>query len=312
MASGSLKAVLYALTANATIAVFKTIGAVMTGSGSLLAESLHSWADCTNQIMLMIGMKQAKKAPDANHPMGYGKVSYFWSMLVAVLLFFMSGVFALYEGVEHFLHPQPLKYLWYSIGILGISVVIEGLSLLGALKLSKDERAGASIWSWFKTTRQSELLVVVVEDLGALIGLSVALVFITLSAITGNPLFDAIGTLFIGVLMIILSFIIMREVKAMITGESVGIAKEKAIREFLESQPEVKKIINLITIQWGGEIMVATKAEMVPTGSEEMLIKNISLVEDRMQEKFGIRWSFFEPDSESNRLKEFTEKKAIK
>lgn len=307
--SGSMKAVIYALSANAGIAVCKSVGAFMTGSGSLLAESLHSWADCTNQIMLMVGMKQAKKAPDADHPMGYGKVAYFWSMLVGVLLFFMSGVFALYEGVEHFLHPEPLKYLWYSIGILAFSVLLEGFSLYGALNQSKAERGNNGLWSWFKHTRQSEMLVVVAEDIGALAGLVVAMIFLTLTALTGNPIYDAIGTLFIGVLMVAISFFVMREVKAMITGESVGRKKEKEIREFLEAQPEIKKIMNLITIQWGQDIMVATKAEMTPTGSEEGLIKNISLVEERMQEKFGVRFSFFEPDSEANKKAELLAKK---
>jgi cation diffusion facilitator family transporter len=298
MSSGSMKAVLYALSANAGIAVCKSVGAVMTGSGSLLAESLHSWADCTNQIMLMIGMKQAKKAPDVNHPMGYSKVGYFWSMLVGVLLFFMSGLFALYEGVEHLLHPEPLKYLWYSIGILAASVVLESFSLWGGLKESKEERGDKGLWAWFKSTRQSEMLVVVAEDIGALAGLAIALIFLILTAVTGNPMYDAIGTLGIGVLMVGIAFAVMSEVKDMITGESVGVEKEREIREFLESQPEIEKIMNLITIQWGNDIMVATKAQMKPTGSEDGLIANINNVEERLQAKFGVRWSFFEPDKE--------------
>jgi cation diffusion facilitator family transporter len=304
MSSGSIKAVLYALAANTGIAIMKTIAAFVTGSGSLLAESLHSWADCTNQIMLLIGMKQAKQKPDKNHPMGYEKVSYFWAMLVAVLLFFMSGLFALYEGINHILHPEPIKYLMASIGILLVAVVLEGSSLWGALKSSAKERGEQSLWGWFKTTRHSELLVVIAEDTGALAGLFTALIFLGLTEITNNTIFDAIGTVLIGMLMIFIAISVMTEVKAMITGESVGVEKEEAIRKFLSDQPEVEKVMNLITIQWGAEIMVATKAQMKMTGSEEQLIRNISVVEEKMQAKFGVKWSFFEPDIENLPVKE--------
>ena len=296
MSSGSIKAVLYALGANTGIAIMKTGAAIVTGSGSLMAESLHSWADCTNQIMLLVGMKQAKKAPDVNHPMGYAKVSYFWAMLVAVLLFFMSGAFALYEGVERVLHPEPVKYLWASVGILAGAVIMESISLWGALKESAKERGEQSLWDWFRSTRHSELLVVVAEDVGALAGLAVALIFLLLTAVTGNSMFDAVGTVFIGILMITISVSVMREVKAMITGESVGAEKEAEIKAFLNAQPEIEKVINLITIQWGSDVMVATKAQMKPTGSEEQMVKNISEVEERLQAKFGVKWSFFEPD----------------
>lgn len=296
MSSGSIKAVLYALGANTGIAIMKTGAAIVTGSGSLMAESLHSWADCTNQIMLLVGMKQAKKAPDINHPMGYAKVSYFWAMLVAVLLFFMSGAFALYEGIERVLHPEPVKYLWASVGILAGAVIMETLSLWGALKESAQERGEQSLWNWFRSTRHSELLVVVAEDVGALAGLAVALIFLLLTAVTGNSMFDAVGTVFIGLLMITISVSVMREVKAMITGESVGAEKEAEIKAFLNSQPEIEKVINLITIQWGSDVMVATKAQMKPAGSEEQMVKNISEVEERLQAKFGVKWSFFEPD----------------
>lgn len=296
MSSGSIKAVLYALGANTGIAIMKTGAAIVTGSGSLMAESLHSWADCTNQIMLLVGMKQAKKAPDINHPMGYAKVSYFWAMLVAVLLFFMSGAFALYEGIERVLHPEPVKYLWASVGILAGAVIMETLSLWGALKESAQERGEQSLWNWFRSTRHSELLVVVAEDVGALAGLAVALIFLLLTAVTGNSMFDAVGTVFIGLLMITISVSVMREVKAMITGESVGAEKEAEIKAFLNAQPEIEKVINLITIQWGSDVMVATKAQMKPAGSEEQMVKNISEVEERLQAKFGVKWSFFEPD----------------
>lgn len=296
MSGNSTKAVLSALGANSGIALSKTVAAYFTGSGSLMAESLHSWADCTNQILLLVGMKQAEKAPDVNHPMGYAKVAYFWSMMVAIILFALSGVFAIYEGVERFLHPHPVEYIGISIAVLAIAVVLETFSLRSALKESAAERGNQSLLQWFKTTRQTELLVVTAEDIGALGGLVIALVALILTLTTGNMIFDAIGTVIIGLLMVYSSYMVVSEVKAMITGESIGAEKEKELRAFIEAQPEVKHVINLITIQWGRDIMVATKAEMTETGSEKQLIENISAVEERMQEKFNIKWSFFEPD----------------
>lgn len=297
MSASSLKAVFYALGANAGIAIAKSFAAFFTGSGSLLAESLHSWSDCINQIMLLVGMKQAKKAPDKNHPMGYAKVSYFWAMLVAVLLFFMSGVFSIHEGFERITHSEkPVEHLGLSLIVLAISIVMESFSLYGALKESKSERGSQSIWKWIKTTRHSEILVVVCEDVGALLGLVVAFTFLMLTLLTGNPIYDAIGTAAIGVLMCGIAYVVMSEVKAMITGESISAEKEEEIKKFLEEQPEVEKVINLITIQWGQDIMIATKAQMSKVETPEELIKNISVVEEKMQEKFGVKWSFFEPD----------------
>jgi cation diffusion facilitator family transporter len=300
MKTNSIKAVFYALASNMGIAILKTIAAFFTGSGSLMAESLHSWSDCINQIMLLIGMKQSQKEPDQNHPMGYAKVAYFWSLLVAVLLLFMSGIFSVYEGVGRFFHEEPIKYLNLSIGILVIAVILESLSLLGALKSSKEERKNQNIFKWFKNTKSSELLVIIAEDIGALMGLATALIFLILTFITKLTIFDAIGTIVIGLLMIIMALSIMKEVKAMITGESIGKEKEEEMKIFLEEQPEVEKIIKLITIQWGVEKMVALKIQMKKTGSEEKMIENISVVEEKFQEKFHVKWSFFEPDIEDS------------
>jgi cation diffusion facilitator family transporter len=296
MSSGSTKAVLAALGANTGIAIAKTAGAFFTGSGSLMAESLHSWADCSNQILLLIGMKQAKREPDINHPMGYSKVSYFYTMTVAILLFLLGGVFSVYEGAERILHPHPVEYLGISIMVLLVAVGLESFSLMGALKGMKEERGDQSLFTWFKTTRQSELLVVTAEDIGALSGLAVALVFMILTWITGNVLFDAIGSLLIGVLMIAISFLVLVEVKAMITGESVGEKKEAQIREFLLAQPEIEEVYNIIAMQWGNDMMVATKAKIKATTADELVI-NIDAVEERLQKEFSIRWSFFEPDN---------------
>lgn len=296
MSGSSKKAVVTALGANAAIAVSKSVGAVFTGSGSLFAEALHSAADCANQILLLIGMNQAQKKADDNHPMGYGKVGYFYSMCVAVLLFVVAGWLSISHGLEVLKDPQPIKYLGISIAILLFSVVLESYALFSAVKGAREEMPDATLWKWFKQTRNSELLIIVAEDTGALIGLSLALIALSATAITGNPIYDAFGSIAVGTLMIIVAFNVMIEVKAMITGESIGAEKEDAIIAYLESQPEVKKVINIITQHFGKDIMVALKVEMNKAGSDVDLVRNIDAVEDRMQKKFNIKWSFFEPD----------------
>jgi cation diffusion facilitator family transporter len=296
MSGSSKKAVLTALSANAVIAIAKSIGAVFTKSGTLFAEALHSWADCINQVLLLVGMTQSQRKADDNHPMGYGKVGYFYSMCVAFLLFFIAGIASIHHGLEVIQHPEPVKYLGISIGILLLSVALEGYALFSAMKGVREENPEWTTWEWFKKTRNSELLIVVAEDTGALIGLTIALAALSATAITGNPIYDAIGTIAVGVLLIVVAINVMIEVKAMITGESIGLEKEDEIIAYLESQPEVKKVINIITQQYGKDIMVALKVEMNKAGSDVDLVKNIDAVEDRMQKKFNIKWSFFEPD----------------
>jgi cation diffusion facilitator family transporter len=297
MSTGSTKAVLVALGANGGIALAKSIAAGFTGSGALFSEALHSWADCINQILLLVGMKQAAQKPDSDHPMGYGKVSYFYSMCVGMLLFFCAGVTSIMHGIDGIKHPEHVSYLGISIIVLLIAVALEGYSLYGALKGMEKEKGKKTLWQWFRSTRQAELMVVAAEDLSALVGLAIALAALTLTAITHNPIFDAIGSVLIGILLVVAAFLVLREVKAMITGESVGEEKVKAMKEFLLAQPEVEKIYNLISIQWGNDIMVATKAKMSPCDSVDMMINNMDSVEERFQKQFNIKWSFFEPDN---------------
>lgn len=296
MSSGSTKAVVSALVANGGIAISKTVAAAVTGSGSLLAESLHSWADCTNQVFLLMGMRQATRAPDENHPMGYARVTYFWAMLVAVLLFGLGGMFALYEGIKHLQDPQPVRYIEVSIAVLLIAVVLEGYSLWNALKEVRREAPGKPLMTWFRETRQSELMVVTAEDIGALAGLAIALVALTLTAITGDPMYDALGSITVGFLLTVISIAVVREVQAMITGESASPEMRAKIRAFLNSQPEVEEVYNIISIQWGADLMLAVKAKMAPMPSAEAMVDAINAVEERLQSELKVRWVFFEPD----------------
>ena len=302
--SGSLKAVLYALGANGGIALAKAVAAFFTGSGAMLAEALHSFADCVNQVLLLVGMQQAKKPPTPDHPMGYGRVVYFWSMMVGVLLFSIGGLFSVWHGSQSLLHPQPLRYLLPSLGVLLVAMVLEALSLRSALHALAEERGDKSLWRWFRETRQSELLVIAGEDIAAVAGLTLAFVALLLTRITGNPIFDALGSIAVGLLLIGVSFVVTMEVKSLITGESASPEMRAAIAEFVASQPEVERVVNLITFQLGDEVAVAVKAKMAPMPSADALVSAIDDVEERMQAHFPhLRWSFFEPDAGTGKAK---------
>lgn len=294
---GSTKAIFYALGANGGIAIAKFIAAIITSSGAMLAEAIHSLADCTNQVFLLLGLKEARKPADAAHPMGYGRVVYFWAMMVALLLFFLGGAFSVMQGIEHFSHPEPLHNPAIAIGVLGISVVLEALSLYGAMKEIRKISNGKSFFVWFRETRQSELMVVAGEDIAALLGLAIAFFAVLLTVVTGNPLWDAIGTIAVGVLLMVVAVFVTREVKAMITGESAAPEVQAAIRTHIEARPEVEQVINLITLQWGEQLMIAVQAKMHPQPSDRALVDAINLVEASIQQQWPqAKWCFFEPD----------------
>jgi divalent metal cation (Fe/Co/Zn/Cd) transporter len=192
-AHSSTKAILYAFVANFCIALAKTWAAIYTGSGSMLAEAIHSYADSGNQVLLFIGLRQAQRPADANHPLGYGKLSYFWSFIVALMLFSMGGLFSIYEGLHKLENPEPLHQVWVAVGVLLLAVVLEGTAMFGVLREIRHIRKDKPLKRWLKTTRNAELVVVLGEDFAALTGLSLALVFLVLAAVTGDPFYDAVG-----------------------------------------------------------------------------------------------------------------------
>lgn len=201
-APDSLKSILFAFFANLSIAVAKGFAALYTGSGAMLAETIHSLADAGNQLLLVLGLRQTQKAPTEDHPLGFGKSIYFWSFLVAVILFSIGGMFSLYEGWHKLTHPEPILFPWIAISVLLFAIVAESISLWGCMREVNKERYGRSLWRWFRQSRTSALIVVFGEDVAALAGLVLALLAISLSVITGSPVWDAIGTIAIGVLLI--------------------------------------------------------------------------------------------------------------
>ena len=298
MTDGSRKAILAAFLANMGIAITKFVGFLLTGSASLLAETVHSIADTGNQALLFLGGQRAKKAATPMHPFGYGRERYFWAFAVALILFSLGGMFALYEGIQKLRHPHDIESLPIAIGILLIAIVLEGWSMRTAVHESRHSKeAGTSWWNFIRTTRQPELPVVLLEDLGALCGLFVALVGVVLAATTGNARFDAAGSVAIGVLLVVIAFFIAVEVKALLIGQSVEPEVRDAILAFVLQQPDVVRVFNLITLQLGPDVMVAIKAEMNGDLSGRGMVDAINAVERGLKENFPqIRRLFFEPD----------------
>jgi cation diffusion facilitator family transporter len=293
----SVKTILLALGANFAIFVAKLVAALLTGSGSMLAEAVHSLADCGNQVLLLIGLRQARRAPSPDHPLGYGMVVYFWSFLVALLLFSVGGVFSVYEGVHKLHAAEPLRRPWLAIGVLAFGFVAEAFSMWGCLREVNKARGQRSLWRWFRESRQSELIVVFGEDLAALLGLALALAAVLATLLTGDPVFDAAGSIAIGALLCVVAVFVAREVASLLVGQSAEPALHGTLAAFVRAQPEVDTLFNLITLQLGPDLMVATKARMRGELSGAELIAAINRVEAAMKARFPeIRWSFFEPD----------------
>ncbi|MDQ7981006.1 cation diffusion facilitator family transporter [Paraburkholderia sp. SARCC-3016] len=297
MTEESPKAIFYALAANIGIAICKFAAAAFTGSGAMFAEAIHSSADCGNQVLLLFGLRQARRPASPLHPLGAGRAIYFYSLIVALLLFFVGGAFSVYEGVRRVLVHEPLSYAYVALTVLGVSVVLEALSLTGAMREIRKTNPDKSLWRWFRETRESELLVVAGEDIAALAGLAIAFVAVLLTMLTGNPIFDALGSIGVGLLLMVIAWLVAREVKSMIIGESASPEVRRAIEAHLRARGEIRSIINLITLQWGRHVVVAVQAEMIDYDSGRAMVDAINVIEAELQDKFPqVRWVFFEPD----------------
>lgn len=297
MQEGSQKAIFYALFANFGIALTKSWGAWFTGSGSMLAEAIHSFADTGNQALLFLGLVQSRRLPDDEHPLGYGKLIYFWSFIVAILLFSMGGLFSIYAGVHKLGSPEPLKQVWVGLLILSLAVVMEGSAMLGVLTEIRKLRRQMSLSQWLRTTRNAELVVVLGEDFAALIGLMLALIFLGLSGLTGDPLYDALGSISIGVVLIIVSLFVAIRIKSLMVGKSAEPAILAEIQRIIAGDPAINRLLNTITIQVGPKVMLAAKIHMRSDLTIDQAVERINALEERLKKEVPeIGWCFVEPD----------------
>jgi cation diffusion facilitator family transporter len=293
----SKTAIFYAFSANLAIAAAKTGIAVWTGSGSLLAEAIHSYADCGNQVLLFIGLKRSVKAATRKHPMGFGRESYIWSMMVAIILFSIGGVFSVHEGWLRYNNPQSVDNASIALGVLLIAVVMEAFSLKGAIAAMATEKGNRSMWQWFRETHSSELMVIVGEDIAALMGLVIALLALGLTMLTGNVAYDAIGSILIGGLLIIVAILIGIEIHSLLVGEAdeeVG----TGVQRYLESQSCVLRVLNIWAINHGNAVMLTIKAEFKPDISVLTAVNEINAMEKQIKaDHKRVQWIFFELDN---------------
>lgn len=295
--SSSTRAIHYAFLANLGIAVAKSGAALYTASGSMLAEAIHSFADCGNQVLLYIGLRQAARPADREHPMGYGKVTYFWSFIVAVLLFSMGGLFSIHEGWLKLHHEGSLHQPWIALVVLGISLVFETASLLGALTGIRRLRGGRRFGQWLKQTRNVELVVVLGEDVAAITGLLLAFIFVSIAAITGNTVYDAAGSICIGVILICVSIFISLRIRALITGRSADPELEASIIAIMEADENIDELLHVITLQFGPHVMLAAKIKMKTGLSIETAVMRINQLERNIRSaEPTVHWCFIEPD----------------
>jgi cation diffusion facilitator family transporter len=291
------RAILYAFIANAGIALAKTWAAWLTGSGSMLAEAIHSYADTGNQVLLFLGLRQSTRPPDHEHPLGYGKLSYFWSFIVAVLLFSMGGLFSIYEGFHKLQHPEPLTQIWVAQLVLVFAIVLEGFSLLGCLREIGKIRLGRSFKAWLKHTRSSELVVVLGEDIAALLGLVIALCFLSLASLTDNTMYDAFGSISIGVVLLVVSVFVALRVRSLLVGRSADPMIQEAINNIIGQEPDIEKVFNTITMQFGPDTMLAAKIKLRSGMDIDAAVDSINALERRLKAEIpNLEWCFIEPD----------------
>jgi cation diffusion facilitator family transporter len=298
-ASGGGRAIIAAFLANLGIAAAKLVAWIFSGSASMLAEATHSLADSGNQLLLLLGGRKARRAADREHPFGYGRERYVYAFVVSIILFSVGGLFSIYEGIEKLTHPHELENVWVPIIVLLIAVGLESFSLRTAIKESNHLRAPKQSWvSFVRRAKAPELPVVLLEDVAALTGLVFALFGVGLTVLTGNALFDAIGTLMIGTLLILVAVVLGIETKSLLVGEGATDADHDRIVAAIEDGTEVERLIHIKTLYLGpDELLVAAKIAFAGGRTIEDIAGAIDTVEARIRAAVPVaRAIYLEPD----------------
>jgi len=297
-AGGGTRAIVAAFFANLGIAVAKFAGFAVTGSASMLAESIHSVADTGNQGLLLLGGRRAKKDADELHQFGYARERYFWAFVVALVLFSLGALFAIFEGIDKIRHPHELESVAVAVVILGVSIVLEGFSFRTAWKETRASRGTAKLSTYIRHAREPELPVVLLEDAGALIGLSLAFVAVVVAEVTGDAVWDGVGTLGIGILLAVIAVILAIEMKSLLIGESATPDNYRSIENAIENSPDVVRVIHLRTQHLGpDELLVGAKVQFRRDITLDELAAAIDDVEVRVRAVVPIARPFYvEPD----------------
>ena len=297
-ASGGTKAIVAALVANVSIAVAKFVAAAFTGSSSMLAEGIHSVADSGNQVLLLIGGKRAQRSSTREHPFGYGRERYFYAFIVAVVLFAIGSLFSLYEGYHKLTHAEELTSPAWAFGVLIFAIIAEIFSFRTAIREANAVRGDQGWVAFVRRSKSPELPVILLEDLGALLGLVFALFGVTMAVVTGNPIWDAVGTLMIGVLLAVISVVLAVETKSLLLGEAAAPEEEQRIRAAIDATPQVDRVIHMRTLHLGPEeLLVAAKIAVTRNDSAAEVARGIDEAERRIREAVPIaRVIYLEPD----------------
>ena len=295
---GSTKAIIAALTANIGIAITKFVAAGISGSASMFAEAIHSVADSGNQLLLIVGGKRSRREATEAHPFGYGRSRYIYAFMVSIVLFSIGGLFSILEGLDKLQHPHELEAAWLPLSVLGVSIVLESFSLRTALREAKKERGSQSLAQFIRHAKSPELPVVMLEDMAALLGLAFAFAGVGLTVLTENPIFDAIGTLAIGALLVAVAVILGAETSSLLIGEGATAGDTAKIREALAGARGVDSIIHMKTLYLGpDELLVGAKIAISSTDGAQSIVAAIDAAERAVRESVPVaRVIYLEPD----------------
>jgi cation diffusion facilitator family transporter len=288
--------IIQSLIVNLLIASSKGFAAFMTGSGAMLAETIHSFSDCANQALLLVGVRQSRRSANVKHPLGYGRAIYFWSFMVAMLLFSVGGMFSIYEGIHKYNNPEPVEKIEWGIGILLFSLALEGYATYSNLVELNIRRGSTGLWQYLKSTKDSDLIVIFGENSAAVLGLILAIAALLASYYTGDGHYDGLGSFAIGVVLILVAIFLSIKVKSLLIGESADPVITKLVQNEVNKHPEILKLINCITIQ-PSEVLMCLKIKC----KHDLNALQISTLINKFEEEIRqcspeVKWIYIEPD----------------
>ncbi|WP_225032040.1 cation diffusion facilitator family transporter [Paraburkholderia sp. XV] len=295
--SGPPRAIYYALASNIAVATCKYGVALLTNSGAALAEAIHSSADCLNQIIMLYGHRRARARPDEQHPFGFGREQYVYGMLVAMQLFVVGGLASVAVGVFRALHPSPLDRPWLAVGVLCASGVIEAIALRATIRTIEPRHRAHGLFNWFRESGRAAVMLAAGEDFASVVGVAVSLIAVVASMLSQNPLFDALGGIGVGLVLMGTALFSMREIKSLLVGESAHQGVRDEMDAWLRTRPEIRNVVSLVALKWADDLVIAVQAELETEGRASDLVRTIGRIENDLKSQFpAARWIYFEPE----------------